>query len=92
MVSLVALTRFGKVSAQIDDSILQVLFEITREWTTSSGKRRVMRCSDMELMVILQQKRPVAGVKLGCMRSWLDHRSSRRLDHGRAVLGLTLLF
>lgn len=70
---------------KVDASRLNVGLEVTLERRASGGDRGEVARTDKELVVVLQEERPLAGVELGRNSLRLDGEVARLLDvaHGR---------
>jgi hypothetical protein len=86
---------------QVDDPVLQVLLERPRQRRAPDRQRRVVAGPDVQLVVVLEQKRPRARVEPGGVRAGGDEsgrccgaivvRGRFRCRNGRPVVGLALL-
>ena len=57
---------------KIDYARADMLLELTLERSASHGYRSEMACADKKLVVVLEEKRPIAGVDHRTYVFWLD--------------------
>lgn len=58
---------------EVDHAVFQVLFQGTLQWRGARRDRRVVAGQDVHRLVVLEQERPVGGVRQRTRRGWFDY-------------------